>query len=408
VSPLPGGRWSSSRAARVTRPSENRSGEYSSYSNAGSAARARAPFAGRPSIVLAPLALALTLFASNVVQAGDLRVLIVGPSPAHPTVVRVRQELLLLGLDVEIASPGADGDLAALASDRDAAAVARVQESPPEIVLWVDAAHSGGAPALTRVSESVTGSPDAGLLALRAVELLRGRLIPVAAPKADASATPTASPSATATLAVPTAPASAAPGAPAASPTAPGTSREPPFGPGPGLRPTRARIHVGPAIVVSPGGVPVAPGLRVGGGWRVLPHLELEGLALVPLTPGTVSAAEGQMDLRMLAFGVGASAAFLAPSSPFALHAGGGIGVAGLFFEGNAQAPWLSASGSRWAVMPHLGAGAAYRFTSVLALRADALASFVLPEAVLVIAGNEVASFGLPAMTVSLSLEVHP
>ncbi len=390
MSPLPGGRFGTS----------------------GDPSRPRAPFAGRPSIVLAQLALALTLFAANVVFAGDLRVLIVGPSRAHPTVVRVRQELLLLGLDVELASPGADGDLAALARDRDAAAVARIQESPPEIVLWVDAAHSGNAPALTRVSESFSGGADAGLLALRAVELLRGRLIPVAAPKAEPSATPTASPSATATAtappAAPTASATAAPGAPSASPTAPGTSREAPSAPGPGLRPTRARIHVGPAIVISPGGVPVAPGLRAGGGWRVLPHLELEGLALVPLTPGTVSAAEGQMDLRMLAFGVGATAAFLAPSSPFALHAGGGIGVAGLFFEGNAEAPWLSASGSHWAVMPHLGAGAAYRFTPVLAVRADALASFVLPEAVLVIAGNEVASFGLPAVTVSLSLEVHP
>ena len=391
MSRLPGGSWSSSRAAR------NR--EYSSYSNAGSATKPRAPFAARPSVVLAPLALALTLFAANVVLAGDLRVLIVGPSPSHPTVVRVRQELLLLGLDVEIASPGADGDLAALARDRDAAAVARVQESPPEIVLWVDAAHSGGAPALTRVSESLTGSPDAGLLALRAVELLRGRLVPVAAP-------PAASPFATAPA--PTTPSASARAAPSASPAAPATSDEGPSGPGPALRPTRARIHAGPAIVISPGGVPVAPGLRVGGGWRVLPHLEIEGLALVPLAPGTVSADEGRMDLHMLAFGVGASAAFMAPSSPLAIHAGGGLGVAGLFFQGHAEAPWLSASGSRWAVMPHLGAGAAYRFTPLLAVRADALASFLLPEAVLVIAGDEVASFGLPAMTVSLSLEVHP
>ena len=264
-----------------------------------------------------------------------------------------------------------------------------------------------------RVSESLSGSPDAGLLALRAVELLRGRLIPVAAPKAEPPASPTSPTLATAAGGAPSAPAPAGSAQPAlhtssGSPAGAGASGDRDAGPLPALRPTRARLHVGPGIVVSPGGVPVAPSLRVGGGYRVHAYVELEGLVLVPLTPATVGASEGQMDLRLLAFGAGASASLLPPSSPFAVHAGGGMGAAGLFFEGVAVAPWVSASGSRWSAMPFLGAGAAYRFTPVLAVRADVLASFLLPEAVLVIAGREVASFGVPAVTGSLSLEVHP
>ena len=332
-------------------------------------------------------------------EAADLRVLLIGPSATHATVVRVRQELILLGLDVEVTTSDASADLASAARDHGAAAVARVDDSPPEIVLWVDAAHSAGAPATTRVSESLSGTAEPGLLALRAVELLRGRLIPVAAPKPTP---PGASP-----LPAPSASTSAAPAA-SSTPAATAAPTERPPIATPPLRPTRARVHLGPALLGGPGGVPIAPGLRIGGAWRVAAPVELEALALVPLAPGTVSADEGEMDLRALAFGVGANMLFTDARSAFVAHAGGGVGVAGLLFEGRAETPWRSASGSQWSAMPFLGAGAAYRFTSMLAVRADLLAGFVLPEVVLVIANREVAAFGLPTLVGSISLEVHP
>jgi hypothetical protein len=378
-------------------------------------ARSNARWRGWPRAALAASLASALILAAAVGSAGDMRVLLVGPSEADATVVRVRQELTLLGLDVEVVTRGASTDLAALARDHGAAAVARVEDAPPEIVLWVDAAHSAGLPQESRVSETFSGRAEPGLLALRAVELLRGRLIPVAA-TADAAA-----PSATSAPEAPSAAATTAPSASAASTAAPSSSaaatsapRVIPQGPAPDkLHPQAARTprgsaHLGPAISMSPGGLPVAPALRIGGAWRVVERLDLDAVAMIPLTAATVAANEGSMDLRVLALGAGADVLLTDPAWALALRAGAGLGIAGFFFEGHAKAPWVSASGSQWSALPYLQAGAGYRLTPLLSLRADVLAAIVRPEPVLVIAGNRAGSFGTPAVFGSLSLEVHP
>lgn len=331
--------------------------------------------------------------AVSVVLAGDRHVLVIGPSATHPTVVRVRQELALLGLDVEVATPPPGADLATLAREHGAAAVARVEDAPAEIVVWVDASHSAGASQETRVSQSLSGSTEPGLLALRAVELLRGRLLPVPV-------------SATAPSAAPSVSSASAPGAgtAAVSSAAPTAERVPL----PPLHPPRVTLHLGPALVLSPGGVPAAPALRAGGAFRIAGPVELAGLVMIPLAPATVAASEGEIDLRTVAFGAGANVFFTSPASALAVHAGAGLGAAAFFFDGRAVAPWVAASGTRWSALPFLEAGAAYTFTPVLALRADLLAALALPGPVLVIAGREVASFGSPTVFASLALEVHP
>ncbi len=352
-----------------------------------------------PRVAIGVAALASALFAVTIGIASDLRVLLIGPSATHATVVRVKQELTLLGLDVEVEIGSARTDLAAAARQHDAAAVARVEDAPPEIVLWVDAAHSGGTAQETRVSESIAGQAEPGLLALRAVELLRGRLLPVPAAIPDAAppidATPTAAPGVTA---APTA-------IPSASARPEGSAAPRPSLP---LRPSRGSLHLGPAILASPGGVPVSPVLRLGGGWRVASPIEIDGLAMIPLTGATVSGRAGEIDLRVLAIGAGASVHFLGAASPLSLHAGAGVGLVGLFYEGRADAPRVGASGSRWTALPYLEAGAGYRFTPVLGLRADVLAGIARPEPLLRIDGEPVASFGTPLFLASIALEVHP
>lgn len=365
----------------------------------------------RLAAALAFSAAGAAIFAASMSLAADLRVLLLGPSATDPTVVRVRQELMLLGLDVEVETAPAKVDLAALAREHGAAAVARVEDAPPEIVLWVDTAHSGGQPQESRVSEGLAGRADPGLLALRAVELLRGRLLPVPAATASSTASvgagappaPTGSAVASPTA---SASASAAPSAnmpvPTASVSVSPTSELPP------ARRPRGSLHLGPAIVASPGGVPVTPALRVGGGWRLSGPLEIEGLAMIPLATGTVAAGEGQIDLRVLAFGAGLSLRFVDVVAALSLHAGAGAGIAGFLFEGRASAPWVGTSGSQWSALPYLDVGAGYRFSPVLSVRADVLAALARPEPVLVIAEREIASFGTPAIFGSLSLEVHP
>lgn len=355
----------------------------------------------RAALAIVTAAVALVAFASA--HAADLRVLLLGPSLDDPTVARVRQELTLLGLEVEIVTSAPGSDLAALARERNAAAAARVELSPPEIVLWVDEAHSAGLPQESRVSETVKGGADPGLLALRAVELLRGRLLPVAASPSAAPTSPTPAPTSSAAPSV--APTSSTPGP--ASSAAPSPSARPDVPP-----PSRAlswpSLHIGPAIAASPGGVPVTPALRAGVAWRVAGPVELDALVMIPLAAGGVSADEGQMELRVIAFGAGAAARWTDVAPRLSLRAGAGMGAAGFLFEGRAVAPWVSASGDRWSALPFVEAGAAYRFTDVLAVRADVLAALALPPPVLVIAGHEVASFGAPAVFVSLAVEVQP
>lgn len=357
---------------------------------------------GRPSRPLPPsprrVAAALltaALLAISLARADGLRVVLIGPSIDDPTVARVRQELTLLGLDVEIVTAARAHDLAAVARERSAAAAARVETSPPEIVLWVDEEHSAGLPQESRVSESVKEGADPGLLALRAVELLRGRLLPV-----PASAAPSATPAAP--------PGSPAPSAPPAA-AAPSPSRAAPPRRVAAPRPlSRLGLHAGPALAVSPGGVPVMPALRIGAAWRVAGPIEIDALSMIPLSTGSVAAEQGQIDLTVLAFGAGAAARWVDPLPGLSLRAGAGAGVAGFLFQGRAVPPWVSASGDRWSALPFLEAGAAYRFTPAVAVRADVLAALALPPPVLVIAGRDVASFGTPVVLASLGVEVYP
>jgi hypothetical protein len=337
---------------------------------------------------------AAALLAISSLHAAGLRVVLIGPSADDPTVARVRQELVLLGLDVEVVTPAPGADLAVFARERDAAAAARVETSPPEIVLWVDEAHSAGLPQESRISEPAQGSVDPGLLALRAVELLRGRLLPVPASPSSSTAAPSAPPPPSSTVAP--APSSARPDA---RPAPPPRRSEPR---------SRLSLHTGPALAVSPGGVPPMPALRVGAAWRVVAPIEIDALIMIPLAPGTVGAAEGLIDLRVIAFGAGAAARWADVLPGLSLHAGAGAGAAGFLFQGHAAPPWLSASGDRWSALPFVAAGAGYHFTPVVAARLDLLAALALPPPVLVIAAREVASFGAPAVFASLSVEVHP
>lgn len=349
-------------------------------------------------------ALASALLAVTIGVASDLRVLLIGPSVTHPTMVRVKQELTLLGLDVEVMVGDRASDLATAAREHGAAAVARVEDAPPEIVLWVDGAHSGGSAQTTRVSESIQGQAEPGLLALRSVELLRGRLIPVPivapdAPTGATSAAPTAIPTAAATPIASSAPTVTASVPPEGS-AAPRSANP--------LRASHGSLHIGPAMLASPGGLPVAAVLRLGGGYRIAAPIELDARAMIPLMGSTVSAAEGEVDVRVLALAAGASFHFFRPESAISAHAGAGIGFAGLFYEGRAVSPWVAASGSRWTALPYLDVGAGYRFTQVLGVRADLLGALARPEPTLRIAGEPVATFGTPLFLASLALEVHP
>ena len=85
-----------------------------------------------------------------------------------------------------------------------------------------------------------------------------------------------------------------------------------------------------------------------------------------------------------------------------------GVDAAMLSFSGKAEPPLAAQSGSRWAAAPYVSATAAYRLHPIVSLRLDLVTAIVRPQPVLRVAGEDAASFGLPAVLPSLGVEVRP
>ena len=356
------------------------------------------------------LALSTTLLASALVslaQAGGPRVVLLGPSAEHPTVVRMRDELRLLGLEIEVVAPApADADLGAVARGRTASAVARVQDQPPEILLWVALASQGDAGTTElRVSDSLDGPVEPALRALWAIELPRGT--PTPAPRGGGGGGGAGGGARASTGDA----AAARPPPPLPPPAAPRSGSRPRPAVAERAAPVEPRpwaLIVGPAVALSPGGVPAAPEVRIGAEWSPLARVALTALASIPTTAADVGAPEGTVHVRALTLGGGAEVALDDPRSTIVLAAGAGMGAMLLDYSADAVAPWVAASGGAWVASPYLTAAATYRLHPAFGLRLEALGALALAEPVVRVAGREVAAFGRPAVIVSLGAEVRP
>jgi hypothetical protein len=340
---------------------------------------------------LGALCLSALAVGSAALAEGVARVVLVGPSPDDAIVVRLRREIELLGMEVETVSlPEGMPDLAGLARAHHAAAVVAVERSPSAVVLWTAPARDPAAPREVRLDEGPSGAGQPRLLVLRAVEILRERLLAPPPPGRDDAGAAGSPPPA----ALPVAP----PPLPTAAPEAPPA-------------PTGARgpsVFLGPALLASPGGVGVTPHVWLGARWAPLDRLDLELVALLPTTATTVTASEGSMSLRAGALGAGVAARLTAPAARLFVTAGAGLGAMLVAFDGAARAPWTAASGLRAVLLPHARAAAGYWIAPWFALRADVLLGFALPEPALWIAGQRVATFAEPATLLAVGLEVRP
>jgi hypothetical protein len=355
------------------------------------------------------LALPALLLVGRIGLADRPHAVILGPAADHLAVVRMRGELAMLGIDVDVVVRARDEDnLPAVARRMGATAVLRVETSPPAIVLWVDPAISAAPPSAAEVR---VGGPaeerDPGLLALRAVEVLRARLLRVAlppGPEGGASSEPAPPIADAAPADGPTE--NVAPAGPTVeTPTSPQPARDAPTL----VKATRpVGIEVAPAVLLSPGGVPPAFQVRLGVEWDPLPRLGLEALAFLPVTAGTVSAAEGSIDLRVLDLGGDLRVVLTDPAADLSVALGVGVSAVMLAYTGNADGLWAGHTGARWGVAPFAAATLAYRVHPRLSIRMDALVALVRPEPVLRIADRDAALFGQPAVIPSLGLEVRP
>jgi hypothetical protein len=365
------------------------------------------------------------LLAGSLALAERPHVVILGPAADHEAVVRMRGELAMLGIDVDVLVQARDGaSLEAVARRMGAAAALRIEVSPPAIVLWVDPAVSPVSPAEVRVGGAAE-ERDPALLALRAVEVLRARLLKVppgagadgggdggdAGDGGDGGLEASLDDGPAADVEQPPADAGGDGEVPATVIAAPSataeTGRPPVHTERPAPRPIG--FSAGPAVLLSPGGVPAAFQVRAGAEWNPIPRLGVEVLAYFPVTAGTVNSDEGSIDLRALAVGGGLRVVLTDPGADLSAAAGLGAAAMMLSFSGKAEGPYMGESGTRWATAPYASVSAGYRLHPRVSLRLDLLAALVRPEPVLRIAGQEVATFAQPLLVIpSLGVEVRP
>lgn len=351
-------------------------------------------------------ALAMILLAGPLVLAAGPRVILVGASRSDPVVARVRDELGVLGFEVEVVEGDPTmSELPALARSRGAAAAVRVAAAGAAVDLWVDPTSRPG----TIADLHLEDAGDPALLALRAVELLRGRLLhPGAAPTLDAAPSADAGAPLPAPPVAPTTLPAATPAAPTTLPAATPATAVAPVAPS-RRAPGSFAFFLAPTALLSPGGLPAVPHVRLGAEWFPVDRFGVEIVSFLPTVPATVSAAEGSVALRILELGGGFHGTLTNPSADLSLSAGLGLEAMLLVFDGEAAAPpFVAERGSRWAASPYASIGARYRVVPRLALRAEVLTTFARPEPVIRIAGREVASFGQPAIFLSLGIEVRP
>ncbi|MFS8068530.1 MAG: hypothetical protein ACMG6S_19395 [Byssovorax sp.] len=350
-------------------------------------------------------ALALLLGSMALAQGGT-HVLLIGRSENDPTVTRIEQELRILGLEVEfIPANKSRGSLADKARLRGATAAAEVQTDPPAILLWTDPIRFpdvGGGPEL-RVDAGSAGTAEPGLLALRAVELLHGRILPVPAQPAATRDGGTRDDAAVAPSPATTGAGATDAGATDADATAPEQPR-PTTVPPP---PSPFSAFVGPAILATSS---VDPTLHVWVGARVsvAARLDLELAGAIPTTATALAGVTGTADARIGTLGLAANFRFTEPASPLFASAGVGFGALFSVVSGDASKAANAALGSRSAALPYVRAGAGYWLGKHLALRGDALLGTALPAPAVQVKGKEVASFGTPTIIFAAALELRP
>jgi hypothetical protein len=303
------------------------------------------------------------LIFSLFLAAAPERILLVPASEAISG--RVKAELEALGFEVAL-SPMTQDDRPALeAAAREYQALAVLRIAKAGIEVWVMDRLTSSTVLRERVTER-----DEGLLAVRAVEVLRASLLEVAAPTF--------------------------------------VSREPPLPPAVAPPPTlpTASLELGPAIALSPGGVPVTAQAALAFRWYPMPRFDLAVMVLAPTVPATVRSTEGSTTAFLSAVGLQGDFLIAERTATFNARVGAGVGLLWSHLEGSAVSPFEGRVENVWLPLPFLRAGASRALGSTVRLWLDVGVAITPSRLVIHFAGREVANFGRPMVFSTLALEV--
>jgi hypothetical protein len=305
----------------------------------------------------------------------------VAETPGDALTARLAAEIRTIGFDVqEVPPPAVPGIEALEALGRPLSAIAVVRVLPLRAggaEVWV-VDRVTGKTVIRRVPGRLdAGRPD-GLVALRAVELLRGSLLEIrlpSAPRGEVAPPPAVEAVVAADLATP-------------PPTTP-----------------RLALAVYPGLAVSPGGLPALFGsqaqlaLSSASGWGG------ELSAFVPHVPARVSGPEGQARVDLFMAGAGGRWA-TRPGRRMGAHFG--VGFTGLWLRMNGQSNAALYEGRQdvvAAVAPYARAAASVALTSWLRAGVQVMAGATVPWPAVSFADRRVASWGLPFGVAGVGLE---
>ncbi len=296
-------------------------------------------------------------------------------STRSDVVQQLRSELTALGFQVEV-EPSTQAlswrSLRKRAREQRAVAAIQLEQAEGELELWVSDLSTGKV--LIRALPT-GGQGSARVVALRVVELLRLSFQEVGQPSTQD--VKEADPPPQAVL----------------------QTLSPP------AQPPRTHLVVGAVGLLSPGGVSPAGLLVVGGGFAVLPWLQVRAEGWIPLMVSRVEGPEGHAELRFWSAQAGARIA-LAPGARFEPGTSLRLGASGVEMVGSAIPPFVSTVDRVVVPSAVLAFDVLWRLSEALGLRAEVFAALTVPSIVVRFGTRDAARWGQPTVGLTLSLDV--
>jgi hypothetical protein len=297
-------------------------------------------------------------------------VVLVADSRVLPLARRLQQEIESLGLTVRLQT-------APTRSSAESSVVATIRLAPlggSDVDMTIVAGTTGNTVSYKLISTGPSDDPASELVATRTVELLRASLLQIASSSAEAPRQP---------------------------------PREEP------ARPPEASSAPGDSLALGVGVAPVFSStfehgfqLYVGSVWMPSRHFGVMAAALPALAPLRYRDARGSVDLFGQFYRLGGAIALGDDAALLSLRAIFGAQLDLLRFEGDAAAPYSSATETRHSLSPFLGGALRLRLAPNLHVLGELAAALAMPKTTVRSAGDEVGDFGRPLATVAMGMEL--
>lgn len=296
---------------------------------------------------------AYVLATARVVWA-DIRraAIVVGASASDPSALQISDELRAMGLEVEVVPHDSDRPrLRKRARSGDTDAVVLVSDREIEVLVAVD-----GEVQVQYIARR--GDSDTSTSALAAVEVVRGLLVPVGAPRDKVTA-----------------------------PVGPPVAVQ--------VEDRRAYVRVGLGFMMS--AMPTQQVATLGGGWWFGPA----GLEVTATAALTGTDLEPSSPLWTGALGIAFHYALLDRRRRISVLVSGGVAGLLLYFRDD-KGKW----NGEGAAVPYLGVGLRARIAGGVVARLDGIVGVVTPEPAFDLKSGEIASFGTTAQQLTAGVEL--